>query len=101
VGAALLAAAEGSALSAGKTLLVLDTVTGSDGERLYARQGWQRCGEIPEYALMPDGKPCATTIFFKFLCGTDVAAYGACGQSLYFHRAVMGQISPAKDECRG
>jgi len=67
VGAALLAAAEHSARRAGKTLLVLDTVTGSDGERLYARQGWQRCGEIPHYALWPDGRPCATTIFFKFL----------------------------------
>jgi GNAT superfamily N-acetyltransferase len=67
VGAALLTAAEQSALNAGKTLLVLDTVTGSDGERLYARQGWQRCGEIPNYALWPDGRLCATTIFFKFL----------------------------------
>jgi GNAT superfamily N-acetyltransferase len=67
IGAALLVAAERSALSAGKTLLVLDTVTGSDGERLYARHGWQRCGEIPNYALWPDGRPCATTIFFKFL----------------------------------
>jgi GNAT superfamily N-acetyltransferase len=66
VGAALLAAAEYRALERGKTLLVLDTASG-DAERLYARQGWQRCGEIPEYALMPDGKPCATTIFFKFL----------------------------------
>jgi GNAT superfamily N-acetyltransferase len=67
VGAALLAAAERSARNAGKTLLVLDTVTGSDAERLYARQGWQRCGEIPDYALWPNGTPCATTIFFKFL----------------------------------
>jgi GNAT superfamily N-acetyltransferase len=67
VGAALLAAAERSAVSAGRTLLVLDTVTGSDAERLYARQGWQRCGEIPNYALWPDGRPCATTIFFKLL----------------------------------
>jgi GNAT superfamily N-acetyltransferase len=67
VGAALLAAAERSALGAGKTLLVLDTVTGSDGERLYARLGWQRCGEIPDYALWPDGTHCATTIFFKHL----------------------------------
>jgi GNAT superfamily N-acetyltransferase len=67
VGEALLAAAESSALSAGKTLLVLDTVTGSDAERLYARQGWQRCGEIPNYALWPNGTPCATTIFFKLL----------------------------------
>ncbi len=67
VGAALLAAAERRALSAGKTLLVLDTVTGTDAERLYAHQGWQRCGQIPNYALWPDGAPCATTIFFKFL----------------------------------
>ena len=65
IGAALLAAAEVHALDAGKTLLVLDTVTASDGERLYARHGWQRCGEIPGYALWPDGRPCGTTIFFK------------------------------------
>jgi hypothetical protein len=62
----LLVAAERGALEHGKTLLVLDTASG-DAERLYARQGWQRCGEIPQYALMPDGAPCATTIFFKFL----------------------------------
>jgi len=67
VGAVLLAAAERSALSAGKTLLVLDTVTGSEGERLYAREGWQRVGEIPDYALWPDGRLCATTIFYKVL----------------------------------
>lgn len=67
VGAALLAAAERCALDAGKTLLVLDTVTGSDAERLYTRKGWQRCGEIPNYALWPDGTPCATTVFFKLL----------------------------------
>jgi GNAT superfamily N-acetyltransferase len=67
VGAALLAAAERCALAAGKTLLVLDTVTDSDGYRLYARNGWQRCGEIPNYALWPDGRPCPTTVFFKSL----------------------------------
>jgi GNAT superfamily N-acetyltransferase len=66
IGAALLVAAERSALSAGKTLLVLDTAS-DDAERLYARQGWQRCGEIPNYALWPDGRPCATTFFYKFL----------------------------------
>ena len=66
VGTALLVAAERSALSAGKTLLVLDTANG-DAERLYTRQGWQRCGQIPDYALLPNGTPCATTIFYKFL----------------------------------
>ena len=66
IGAALLVAAERSALDAGKTLLVLDTAS-DDAERLYARQGWQRCGVIPNYALLPDGRPCATTYFFKSL----------------------------------
>jgi GNAT superfamily N-acetyltransferase len=67
VGAALLAAAEQNALGAGRTLLVLDTVTDTDAYRLYERHGWQRCGEIPDYALWPDGRPCATTVFFKDL----------------------------------
>jgi GNAT superfamily N-acetyltransferase len=66
IGAALLVAAERHALSAGKTLLVLDTAS-DDAERLYARQGWQRCGQVPNYALWPDGRPCATTFYFKFL----------------------------------
>jgi GNAT superfamily N-acetyltransferase len=66
IGAALLAAAERHALDAGRTLLVLDTAS-ADAERLYERHGWQRCGQIPGYALWPDGTPCATTIYFKFL----------------------------------
>ena len=66
VGAALLVAAERSALDAGKTLLVLDTAS-DDAERLYGRNGWQPCGQVPGYALLPDGRPCATTFFYKFL----------------------------------
>jgi GNAT superfamily N-acetyltransferase len=66
IGAALLAAVEDCARSAARTLLVLDTASG-DAERLYRRQGWQRCGRIPDYALFPDGMPCATTIYFKSL----------------------------------
>jgi len=71
VGAVLLAAAEDAARAAGKTLLVLDTVTDSDGYRLYARQGWQRVGEIPDYALWPDGRPCPTTVFYKAIGRID------------------------------
>jgi GNAT superfamily N-acetyltransferase len=66
IGAALLEAAEHAARAAGKTLLVLDTAS-ADAERLYARRGWQRVGEIPRYALLPDGSPCATQVFFKAL----------------------------------
>jgi GNAT superfamily N-acetyltransferase len=68
VGAALLTAAEGHALRSGKTLLVLDTAS-DDAERLYVRQGWQLCGRIPDYALMPDGALCATTVYYKSLRG--------------------------------
>jgi GNAT superfamily N-acetyltransferase len=66
VGAALLAAVEQAAREAGRTLLVLDTAS-ADAERLYTRHGWQLCGQIPDYALWPDGTPCATTIYFKAL----------------------------------
>jgi hypothetical protein len=45
---------------------VLDTAS-DDAERLYARQGWQLCGQIPDYALLPDGLPCSTTFLFKSL----------------------------------
>jgi GNAT superfamily N-acetyltransferase len=72
LGAALLRAAEQRAFECGKTLLVLDTVTGGDAERLYTRQGWQRCGVIPNYALWPDGRFCDTTVFFKFVSGMVV-----------------------------
>jgi GNAT superfamily N-acetyltransferase len=66
IGAGLLRAAEVAAVRAGKTLLVLDTA--SDGaERLYARGGWVRVGIVPGYALLPDGRPCATTYYYKAL----------------------------------
>ncbi len=61
----LMDAAEAEARAAGKTLLVLDTVTGDAAERLYERIGWTRVGVIPDYALYPDGRLCATTVFFK------------------------------------
>lgn len=51
----------------GLTVLVLDTVTDSDAYRLYTRLGWTRVGPIPDYALMPDGAPCETTVFYKAL----------------------------------
>ena len=67
LGAALMRAAEATARDCGKTLLVLDAVTGGDAERLYQRLGWQRVGVIPDYALMPDGTPCSTTVFYRQL----------------------------------
>ena len=63
----LMAQAEREALAEGRTLLVLDTVTGDSAERLYERLGWTRVGVIPGYALYPDGRPCDTTVFWKGL----------------------------------
>lgn len=61
----LMAAVDDAARDQGKTVLVLDTATGGDAERLYQRAGWQRVGVVPDYALMPDGAMCSTTLFYK------------------------------------
>ena len=67
VGAALLEAAEQTARDCGKTLVVLDTNTGSDAERLYERMGWVRVGEIPDFSVQPRGGLRATTVFYKLV----------------------------------
>jgi len=66
LGAALMGAAEAFARDAGRSLLVLDTAS-PEAERLYARLGWQLCGVIPRYALLPTGEPCATKYFYRDL----------------------------------
>ena len=63
LGASLLGAAEEQARTMGKTLLTLDTAKGENAERLYDRLGWRRAGEIPDYALAPNGV-LATAVFF-------------------------------------
>ncbi len=60
-------AAETVALECGKTLLVLDAVTGGDAARLYERLGWVRVGDIPGYALMPRGGLYSTTVYYRKL----------------------------------
>jgi len=67
LGQRLLAAAEQTARDCGKTLLVLDTNTGSDAERLYERAGWIRVGEIPGFSVQPRGGLRTTTVFYKTL----------------------------------
>ena len=63
----LMDAAEDAARADGKTLLVLDTVTGTSAYRLYERLGWTRVGEIPGYALSVSGELEPTTVFYKEL----------------------------------
>ena len=65
-GAALMQAAEDVAREERKTLLVLDTAS-DEAERLYARLGWQLCGVIPGFALLPQGGVCATTYMYREL----------------------------------
>jgi GNAT superfamily N-acetyltransferase len=67
VGAALLMAVEALALERGRTTLVLDTISGSAAARLYERSGWEKVGDIPAYALMPDGEMAPTTVYTKRL----------------------------------
>ncbi|MCE4538776.1 GNAT family N-acetyltransferase [Pelomonas sp. P7] len=67
VAEALLRAVEAKAGALGRTTLVLDTVTGSDASRVYERLAWQKVGDIPDYALMPDGALCSTTYYVKRL----------------------------------
>ena len=61
----LMAAVEEEAARRGRTLLVLDTATGSEAEAIYPRFGWERVGVIPDYALWPQGGLCGTTLFYK------------------------------------
>jgi len=69
IGAALMAAIEEEAKKRGRWLVVLDTVPGESGHRLYLRAGWQQSGFVPDYAMFPDGRLCDTAIMWKRLDG--------------------------------
>jgi GNAT superfamily N-acetyltransferase len=67
IGRRLLTAAENAARDAGRTLLLLDTETGSVGERLYRSCGWTEVGRIPGHSFRPDGSLADASMFFKDL----------------------------------
>lgn len=67
IGTALMREIERLALADGRTLLVLDTIAGSEAEPLYVKLGWTRAAEIPRYAGMPDGELRPTVIFYRDL----------------------------------
>ena len=58
---------EETAHAACKTLLVLDTATGGDAERLYARLGRTFVGTVPDYALWPNGGFCGASFYYRRL----------------------------------
>ena len=71
LGARLLTAAEQAAAGNGRTLLLLDTASGSAGEQLYRRCGWTEYGVVPDHSHTPDGLLAPTTFFFKRLPGAN------------------------------
>ncbi len=66
LGRRLLAAAEDAAARAGRTLLTLDTAS-TAAEALYRAGGWIVVGDVPEFALNPDGTACDTRFFYRRL----------------------------------
>jgi S1-C subfamily serine protease len=67
IGRRLLVAAESAARAAGRTLLMLDTETGSAGDLLYRSLGWVEVGRVPDHAYRADGRLAETTVFYKAL----------------------------------
>lgn len=60
----MMLAAEAEALRLGRTLLTLDTRSGSAAEHLYRGMGWNEVGRIPGFALLSDGTAEDDTLFF-------------------------------------
>jgi hypothetical protein len=58
---------ERHARAQGFTLLLLDTCKGGAAERLYVSMGWTRIGEVPAFAMNPDGSWCTAVFFYKQL----------------------------------
>lgn len=71
VGRSLLATAVDHARTLGLRLLWLSTHAGSDADRVYSRLGWTRAGEIPDYAVLPNGDLAANAFFFLKLANSD------------------------------
>ncbi len=70
IGRSLMMAVEEEARLAGRTLLVLDTVTGTPAEGLYRSLGYSLAGEIPNYVVHPEG-PLPTSVFWKELAAAE------------------------------
>ncbi len=65
VGSELLARAEAIAAERGRTLLNLDTASDEGAAGFYERNGYLFAGEIPDYALKPQGGLTGTRLYWK------------------------------------
>jgi len=67
VGAALMLHLEEEMARLGRSLLTLDTASGSGGDALYRKLGYVEAGRIPNFALTPEGRPSEATFLYKHL----------------------------------
>ena len=58
---------EDFARGTGRTMLNLDTATGSAAVEMYRRLGWEEWGTCKDYASWPNGSRCDATFFRKDL----------------------------------
>nr|RBQ93549.1 hypothetical protein FVER53263_06139 [Fusarium verticillioides] len=63
----LISALEAEATKRGRTILLLDTETGSPAEEVYKKLGYVELGQIPKYGLSPNGELKGGTFFWKHL----------------------------------
>ena len=73
IGQLLMEAIELIACELGRTLLVLDTRSGDNAERLYRKLGYVEVGIIPSYAQNATGTFDATIVFYKLLPASSQA----------------------------
>ena len=67
LGRRLMLAIEDEARLQRRSLVVLDTLQGSDAERLYRTLGYSEAGVIPYFARCDDGELYPTVVFYKWL----------------------------------
>ncbi|KAE9394345.1 acyl-CoA N-acyltransferase, partial [Gymnopus androsaceus JB14] len=69
IGKLLIDCMEEEARKDNRTVLVLDTQTGSGADIFYERMGYNKIGVLPDSALSPDRKQYTScTLFYKKLC---------------------------------
>lgn len=67
LGEALMRHLEQEARAIGRSLITLDTASGSFGHVLYRKLGYVEFGRIPDYALTPDGRLSEAAFLYKQL----------------------------------
>ncbi|MCK9796324.1 GNAT family N-acetyltransferase [Pseudomonas chlororaphis] len=71
LGQQLMGALEQAARQQQRGMLYLDTEAGSPAEAFYRSLGYQRAGEIPDYACDPSGRYHPTALYYKILQGAS------------------------------